>query len=305
MSGGGWGVRTNTMLRTVGWVLALWAMLALQGASFSAGYPTPRGAGVVVVNEVTAEQLDLLGPVWYYRYGYEGEELRGHARVLLVRPHFDSVAVRQALRQHPGAWWLVGNEPNDPFQDNLSPAAYAAFYHRFARLAWGVDRSCHLVPAGIANADWRWAQAFRDSYVQQYGEPPRVAAWNIHNYILEPDRDQLELSEFQARVIAFRQWMAQVGEADKPLLLTEFGVLFGAGLGGRPAEDPARIEAFVRGAVAWLASTEYVQGWAWFANHTGGQFNGDLYLDNGELSVFGELYREALLAIPRWRTAEP
>lgn len=285
------------MRRTTTWLMALCALLVLQRASMSALNGIPRGAGVVVVNPATAEQLDLLGPVWYYSYDYEGEALSGHRRVLLIRPHFDSSEVRRALRQNPGAWWLVGNEPNDPFQDNLSPTTYAAFYNRVETLAWDVDRSASLVPAGIANADWRWAQAFLDSYMQQYGEEPRIAAWNIHNYILEPDRDQLDVSEFQARVIAFREWMSAAGEDDKPLLLTEFGVLFGTGLGGRPPVDPMQSRAFVLQVVEWLAVSDYVQGWSWFANNTGGQFNGDLYLDSGELSDFGVSYRDALSAI--------
>ena len=279
-----------------GAVALLLAAMLLRGASLPPRYPVPR-YGVVVVREMGAEQLDRLGPVWYYRYGYEGDGLRGHQRVFLVGPHFDREAVRMAIARHPGAWWLVGNEPNDPFQDNLSPAAYAAFYQRFTELALSTDRSCRLVPAGLANADWRWAQAFLDSYVAQYKRAPTIAAWNIHNYMLEPDRDQLDLQEFKERILSFRRWMTQVGDGNKPLMLTEFGVLFGTGLAGRPAEEPERVRVFVHEAVRWLAETEHVQCWAWFANNTGGQFNGDLYLDNGELSSFGIFYRDALLIV--------
>ena len=136
---------------------------------------------------------------------------------------------------------MVGNEPNDPHQDDLSPGAYAAFFHRFATAARAADPTVRMASAGIANADCEWAAAFRDSYREQYGEYPAVDAWNIHNYILEPDRDQLDLAEFQRRIVAFRTWMDEIGEGDKPLFLSEFGALFGLSEGhlGRSAEDGA------------------------------------------------------------------
>ena len=231
--------------------------------------------------------------MWYYEYGFEGPALSGHQRVRIVRPGFSEERLAASLRRNPGSWWLVGNEPNDPYQDDLSPGSYAAFYHRFVRIARRADPSCRIAPAGIANADWRWAEAFCSSYQGQYGRHPRPDAWNIHNYILEPDRHQMDLGEFQRRIRAFRDWMERVGEGHKPLLLTEFGAPYGTGRFGRPPEDAADIIEFIGAAVDWLDSTDYVQCWAWFANSTSGQFNGDLYDDEGWLTRFGEAYFRA------------
>ena len=189
---------------------------------------------------------------------------------------------------------MVGNEPNDPHQDHLSPGAYAAFYHRVERAIRHRAPMAGVVPAGISNADWRWAEAFRASYQAQYGRYPRVDAWNIHVYVLEPDSDQLDVGEFKRRIISFREWMDAIGEGHKPLLLTEFGALFGTGLAGRPAEDPDQLVGYVEETVAWLQATEHVQAWSWFADYTRGQFNGDLYDASRELTSVGEAYRRVI-----------
>ena len=269
------------------------ACVLLRGARAVPHSIWPR-AGVVVAGSIDARNMDLLGPVWYYNYGFMGTSLDGHPRALLVRPPFSYDLLAEAVRENPSHWWLLGNEPNDPHQDNLSPEAYAAFFQRASTLIRANDVSCRIAPAGIANADWQWAQAFRESYRVQYGRWPRVDAWNIHNYVLEPQLDQLDVAEFQRRILTFRDWMKSIGESGKPLLLTEFGALYGTGHLGRPPEDPVRVQSYIGTVVDWLSETEHVQAWAWFSSWTGGQFNGDLYTDEQSLTAFGESYRGAL-----------
>lgn len=283
-------LESSTLLR-----LGLVILLAMvqRTATMLPSQPRPR-SGVVVIRWTSSDVLDRFGPVWYYQYGFDGPDIHGHQRVYLVSPHFYDddllAAMRRVARKGPGHWWMVGNEPNDPFQDNLSPSAYAAFYHRVTRLARSADSSLRLVPAGIANADWRWAQAFLDSYRAQFGRDPQVAAWNIHNYILDEDRSQYDLDEFQRRILAFRAWMALAGQGEKPLLLTEYGVLYGGGCCGRPVEDPSLGVEFMRQATAWLEQTDHVQAWTWFSLDSEQQFNGDLLALSGELSLFGQAY---------------
>ena len=268
-------------------------LLAAVASSMPRGtaLPWPR-SGVVVVGETSAEQLDALGPLWYYDYGFSSEDKPGHRRIYLVPLRYDPLQLAQAAKKVPNTWWMVGNEPNDPNQDNLSPDTYAAVYRRVESALEKAGADVHLMPGGLANADWEWANAFRESYRAQFGDYPDVAAWNIHNYVLEPDRDQLDVPEFQRRIIDFRSWMAAIGESQKPLFLTEFGALYGTGRHGRPPEDPQRIVAYIDSVVPWLASTDYVRCWSWFATETNGQFNGDLYLD-GDLSVYGRAYGAA------------
>ena len=281
------------MNRSFSVALVVLLSATLSGASRTiVPLPWPR-AGVVVVGATSPAELDALGPVWYYSYSYAGDRLEGHQRVYLVPLRYDTVSLTDALEGAPRTWWIVGNEPNDPYQDNLSPAAYAAFYRRVAALVRRVQPTARLVTAGIANADPRWASEFVDAYRSQCGEGPPVDAWNVHCYMLEPDNDQLDVVLFRERITAFREWMATSGQGDKPLFLTEFGALYGHGPYGRPAESPERIADFVHESVTWLQSTEHVQCWSWFANKTAGQFNGDLYAPDGALSAYGRAYSEA------------
>jgi hypothetical protein len=248
---------------------------------------------VVAISAPGAAELDPFGPVWYYQYGFDGPDAPGHMRVYLVRPGWDDAALRRAARTHPGAWWLIGNEPNDPNQDNLSPGAYAAVYRRASGLLLRADRSAQVAPAGIANADWRWADAFREAYRSEYGRYPRVAAWNIHNYILEPEHTQSDVALFEQRILDFRAWMDRIGAGSAPLLLTEYGVLYGTGCCGRPLEEPALGVAFLRETTRWLSETDHVQAWAWFSLDSQSQFNGDL-LAGGVLTAFGAAYHAEL-----------
>ncbi len=272
----------------------LLALATLARAAPRPAFPGPR-AGLVAVSWPTSQALDAFGGIWYYTYSFEGPVDARHHRVMMVLPHDDEARLAEAMRRNPGRWWIVGNEPNDPYQDNLSPQAYAAFYRRFERLAQRLDPTARLMTAGIANADWQWAQAFRVAYRQAYGRYPRVDAWNVHNYILEPDRSQLDQEAFRARLIAFRAWMDRVGEGDKPLVLSEFGVLMGLERHDTRYEPPEAIAAHIGETVAWLYGTDYVQAWAWFANDTSGLFNGDLYAGE-QLTPYGEAYRDAIRA---------
>ena len=78
---------------------------------------------------------------------------------------------------------------------------------------------------------------------------------------------------FEQQIWAFRQWMADNGYADKPLIVSEFGVLMPVEYGF----DPARVNAFMDATFQFLAETaepglgdpndgdRLVQRWAWFS----------------------------------------
>jgi hypothetical protein len=238
------------------------------------------------------EQLDSLGPVWYYDYQYQSPTIADHPRLFMIRYGPLDERLEGVIRDHPGSWWAVGNEPNDPNQDNRTPAEYAEFYHDFWHWAKEIDRDLRIIPAGLSNADWRWAGEFRAAYHAAYDVYPPVDGWNIHNYLLESTVDPYDVDEFKRRIIGFRHWMMEIGEAEKPLFLTEFGVLYGSGCCDRPIDPPAKTIAFMRETVTWLAETDYVQHWAWFIANNAREFNGGLYDAEGQLTAYGEAYRD-------------
>jgi hypothetical protein len=246
--------------------------------------PLPRGYGVAVaLDKGTAADLDLLGPVWYYDYHAEGADWGSHPRMLMVRPadKLSDADLRHLVATHPGHWWMLGNEPNDPNQDNQEPAAYARFYARTAAVIRVADPTAGIMPGGIANADTQWAAAFRTQYERLTGVPPQVDAWNIHNYLLDT-ANPYDLAVFQRRIGAFRAWMAEVGDGDRPLVLSEFGVRYGAGCCNRPLDVLGDGLVFMRRAITWLEESGQVDSWAWFT------------LDSGDLNYAGNLLRPAV-----------
>ena len=240
---------------------------------------------------ITAEQLGQLGPVWYLDWSWSKPAIGDHQRLYII--NCDEVEtqgprIAAAMKSSGASWWALGNEPNDPNQDNRSPEEYALLYRAFEE--WAAEApQCGVLPAGIANADWQWAEQFRKAFFERFGRYPRVDGWNIHNYILDPGLDPYDSAEFARRIEAFRRWTATIGDGNKPLFLTEFGVLYGNGCCGRPVDPPEKLEQYMLATVNWLQESGQVQAWAWFAAYTR-SYNGSLMSADGELNNLGRLY---------------
>ena len=282
---------------------AWWALLllaaGLAGAACSGPreiaqpFSTPFGVGVAPEYAPgLGAPLDAIGPVWYMDWKWETPTIEGHERLYVIRcweARANRVAIQRAMWASGEAWWSLGNEPNDPNQDNVSPDQYAELYH-ILEVSQELAPRIHIVPAGIGNADWQWAEAFRKAFYERYRRYPRVDAWNIHNYILEAGQDPYDGGEFERRIEAFRAWMVRIGDGDKPLLLTEFGVLYGDGCCGRPIDPPEKILTFMHESVNWLVESEAVSAWAWFSTRSE-PYNGDLMTAAGALTDLGKRYR--------------
>ncbi len=281
-------LRAVLLLSVIGALAWLLPRQRLQGTK-----PPPTGPGVAIAYGLgRTSELSELGSAWYLDYDYRGELLGGRQRFFMVKTTRELAGVAQVARSSPGEWWQFGNEPNDLHQDNVSPSEYARRYHSFYVTLQSVDPTARVVPAGLANADWRWAESFREAYERAYGTPPPVDGWNIHNYLLETCESATDVELFQRRIEEFRAWMARSGEGVKPLFLTEYGVLYGNGCCGCPAIANGRVIDFMRSTSRWLSETHLVQGWAWFAAQTGGRYNGDLVDADGTLTEFGRAYRD-------------
>jgi hypothetical protein len=166
------------------------------------------------------------------------------------------------LSSTPGAVWLIGNEPDSPWQNNLLATEYAYLYHQVYQLIKQADPSARIGIGGIVQATplrLKYLDSFLAAYQQLYGELPPADLWNIHSYILreidaaDPEASLHEPYEvwgafippgmtvtrgmlytysqifspaiFQQRLIDFRSWMNKWGYRDKPLYITEYGTL--------------------------------------------------------------------------------
>ena len=169
-------------------------------------------------------------------------------------------AIAATIEAHPGSFWLIGNEPDVIWQDNATAAEYAGAYHDIYTYIRERDPSARIGAGGIA-LPTPLRLAYLDNvlriYQEQYGEPLPADLWSVHLFILREEKDSWgidippgmaatagQLYEIEDHgdvelvkdyVTAFRDWMAANGYGDKPLAVTEFGILLPEDYGFSPA----------------------------------------------------------------------
>ena len=161
-----------------------------------------------------------------------------------------SGVVERTIEAHPGSFWMVGNEPDVRWQDNATPDEYAQAYHEIYTFIKARDPTARVVAGGIALPTplrLDYLDRVLAAYGEHYGEPMPVDVWSIHLFVLREEADSWgigippgmdatsgmlydiedhdDLSIVRQYVELFRSWMASNGYGDKPLAVTEFGIL--------------------------------------------------------------------------------
>jgi hypothetical protein len=232
---------------------------------------------------------------------------------------------------NPGAVWLIGNEQDRRvYQDDLAPEIYARAYHHVYNLIKGRDPSAQVAIGGVVQPTplrFQYLDLVWSTYMQEYGTSMPVDVWNVHSFILReisPDHPQAQqpgyevwgagiprgtqfdsvmegvlyqysqiddLTIFQQRIIEFRQWMAARGQRDKPLIVSEYGVLFPEDYYDENGQQfsAERVSSFMQGTFDFFRTytdpdighpadgNRLVQRWAWFS------VDGDPYYWGGTL----------------------
>lgn len=159
--------------------------------------------------------------------------------------------IAAAVKANPGAVWLIGNEPDVPWQDNVTPEVYARRYHQFYIYIKSLDPTARVAIGGVSQpTPLRLAYLERalEAYQRFFNRPMPVDVWNVHAFILREERgswgvdippgfepvdqgtlyevaDHANLEIFRRQIVDFRRWMAAHGLRDKPLWVTEYGIL--------------------------------------------------------------------------------
>jgi hypothetical protein len=205
------------------------------------------------------------------------------------------------IDSHPGSLWLVGNEPDCIWQDNLLPEDYADIYHEIYSAIKTRDPTALVSPGGIVQPTplrLAWLDRVLQQYESVHGSQMPVDVWNIHNQILQevvddwgadippgidPEGgiirdpwDNYRVDIFEEQIWAFREWMALNEYDGYPLIVSEFGILMPEGWWDYDADDvnvfmDATFE-FLRTATSNDPNTlgdptdghRLVQRWAWF-----------------------------------------
>jgi hypothetical protein len=233
-------------------------------------------------------------------------------------------AARIALR-YPERVWIIGNEPDVIWQDNVTPERYARVYHDFYHALKAMDPGARVAVGGVSQATplrLEYLDRVLSAYEALYGSRMPVDLWTVHGFVLREQRgswgvdippgldaDQGQLYEvvdhgrldlFEAQLRAFRAWMQRRGYRDVPLAVTEFGILMPSEYGYSPeftADYLAR--SFSLLASMRDPSTGYppddgrlVQRWAWFSLADSAYPTGNLAdLDSGLLTPVGRAFR--------------
>jgi hypothetical protein len=246
-----------------------------------------------------------LGAGWYLDWGVRlrrPDELPQHWQMVrlargCVAPSRENI--RWLARRYSGNVWVIGNEPDNRLQDNVVPEEYAQVYHDLYYLIKDADPDAVVATAGVTQGT-PLRLAYWDrvlvAYHALYGEPMPVDWWTLHGFILREEsgaggagipagfpgksvgqlydvEDHGDVEIFQDQIVAFRTWMEENGYRDKPLALTEFGILFGPEHG----YTPDVVATYLRDTFEWLGEASdsdigypqdddrLVQRWAWFS----------------------------------------
>lgn len=282
------------------------------------GVPARRRFGFgTSKNPVEEYDVSLLHAGWYVNFGFRADppSLEGLEYAPTIRlcdpatnsPYYycenDYVPGREAIETyaaaHPGTLWIIGNEPDAPIQDCITPPRYAMLYHELYGIIKGADPSARVAIAGVVQATplrLRYLDMILQEYQDRYGEMIPVDVWNVHGFILQEDRhswgcqipcgiedvdtgtlygidDHDNMTIFKQQIVAFRQWMKEHGERNKPLIVTEYGILFPLYLG----YNEARVESFMLATFDYFVTASdrsygypsdcgrLVQGWCWYS----------------------------------------
>ncbi len=94
--------------------------------------------------------------------------------------------LRELVLANLNAAWVVGNEADTIWQDNVTPETYARHYHDIYTAIKAVDPNARFVVSGMAQVSplrLAWLDRAWNAYRSMYGTDMPVDIWNIHTYV--------------------------------------------------------------------------------------------------------------------------
>jgi hypothetical protein len=260
------------------------------------------GAAISPIDRFAVDQLHA---GWYLDWRADPHPARpqGIEYVQMIRVRGTSFSpngqdLETVIQNNPGSLWLIGNEPDVIWQDNTAPADYARIYHEVHTLLKSIDPTCQVAIAGVTQPTplrLQYLDMILEAYQDVYGGMIPVDVWNVHGFILREERDSwgvdippgisadqgrlCELEDhddmdiFREQIVAFRRWMKDRGQRDKPLIVSEYGILMPEEY-GFPYEKVrdfmyATFDYFLTASDASLGypadGNRLVQRWAWYS----------------------------------------
>jgi hypothetical protein len=283
------------------------------------------------------KRLTNLNAGWFLDWGSlaPAERPAGLEYVRMVRvsqglPQPDLATLAGIAQRSPGALWLIGNEPDVIWQDNVTPEQYANVYHDVYATLKQADPASRIAIAGVTQPSplrLRYLDRILAAYRQQFDADLPVDVWNVHNFILPEKRgdwgvdippgldassgliveveDHDNLARFKQQIVDFRRWMAERGYRDKELIVSEYGILMYADFGF----SYERVRAFMLGTFDYFLTASddalglpadgnrLVQRWCWYSLSDPLYPTGNLVdLTTGQLTKLGQDFADYVAA---------
>ncbi|MEA3337833.1 MAG: hypothetical protein U9R25_18225 [Chloroflexota bacterium] len=89
-------------------------------------------------------------------------------------------------RLNPGTTWIIGNEADVIWQDNVTPEVYARRYHDAYETIIAADPTAKFVINGVVQVSelrLEWLNQVLAAYQNMYGTNIPVDMWNVHTYV--------------------------------------------------------------------------------------------------------------------------
>lgn len=253
----------------------------------------------------------------------------------------NAATIAKIIAANPASLWIIGNEMDrmdwyGSHQDEMLPELYAVAYHELYNLVKTADPSARVAIGGVVQPTplrLEYLTKVWDTYQALYGEVMPVDVWNTHAFILReklnewgasippgslatvgehdygplPHPQHVDMIIFDKQIRAFRQWMKDHGQQDKPLIVTEFGVLYHNWMLGVPDEDSQMVIDFMKNTFDYFLHTtdcnlgyalddcRLVQRWVWFSMDYKVDFNKHHFLfdpDNLTITATGNAFRD-------------
>jgi hypothetical protein len=150
--------------------------------------------------------------------------------------------------------WTCVPGTNSTGQDEMLPELYADAYHEMYNLIKSADPTAKVAIGGVIQATplrLQYLDIVWNYYKSKYGTDMPVDVWNVHNFIMKEnlndygasvppglpgnptigkiyasDWSHVDMNLFDQQIRAFRQWMKGKGQQNKPLIVSEYGVLY-------------------------------------------------------------------------------
>lgn len=227
----------------------------------------------------------------------------------------DWTTLRTHVENNEGSLWIIGNEMDRRdweidgtcyTQDEMLPSVYAVAYHELYHAITGWDPTAKVAIGGVIQATplrLQYLDMILDEYWARYGEKIPVDVWNVHGFVLREERggwgadippgisatqgklykikDNDNMNLFKQQIVAFRQWMAEKGERNKPSIITEYGINMSPDIVDENGNDfdAYRVRAFMYATFDYFLGPEsvdtslgyppdgnrLVQRWNWFS----------------------------------------